>query len=262
VSAPARAGLAFALAFLAAAAGAGATTLTGSRLALPAVTSPAGGLLAQRAIDREWGYSEDSVYKEVDIPGYKSEPGAMAMSALLPGTGQLYVGEGRGWAFLLVETAGWIGRQLARQDADNGAGDITAFVGSPYDSAAGWSLQRYEANGGGGDTQYLERLWAGDRNAYYRRIASDPTFTAGFSGADPAYSQAHYVGMIDGRDSKLHLAGQYEGLLWLNHIVAAFDALRAARSHNLPLRQQYQLRLGEKIRHGRPEFRAAVVRRF
>ena len=238
-----------------------AEILTGSRLALPSVTAPGEGLLAQRSIDRQWGLSDDSLYSSIEVPGYKSEPGAMALSAVVPGTGQLYVGEGRGWAFLLVETAGWIGRELALDDARQGAGEITSFVGNPYDTTSGWSLSRYEANGGG-DTQYLERLWAGDRNAYYRAIAENPTYAAGFGGSDPASTQAHYVGMVDGRDAKLHVAGRYESLLWLNHIVAAIDAFRAARNHNLPLRQQYKLRLGEKIRHGRPEFRAAVVRSF
>ena len=48
--------------------------------------------LAQRTIDRDWGLSEDSTYRTVDIQGYKSEGWAMIMSAALPGTGQLYVG--------------------------------------------------------------------------------------------------------------------------------------------------------------------------
>jgi hypothetical protein len=53
-----------------------------------------------------------------------------------------------------------------------------------------------------------------------------------------------------------------EALLWLNHLVAAIDALRVARIHNLPLKPQYQLRVSQKIRKGHPEFRAALVRSF
>ena len=39
--------------------------------------------LAQRSIDRQWGASDDSTYKTIDIPGYKSEGWAMMMSAVV-----------------------------------------------------------------------------------------------------------------------------------------------------------------------------------
>lgn len=240
---------------------AGAVALTGSRLALPAVTAPDGGLLAQRVIDREWGPSEDSTYVEVEIPGFKSEGGAMALSALVPGAGHLYLGEGSGWAYLLVETAGWIGQRLSVRDAEKRGDEMAAFVGSPYDTTAGWTLERFEAHGGG-DADYLLRLWAGDREAYYRELATNPAYLGGFASANPSNELSRFVGLRSDRDSRLRLAGRLETLLWLNHVVAAIDAFRTARIHNLPLRQQYQLKLAQKIRHGRPEFRAALVRRF
>lgn len=240
---------------------AAAAVLTGSRLALPAVTAPAGGLLAQRTIDREWGASEESTYVVVDVPGWKSEGSAMALSALLPGAGHLYTGERSGWAYLLVETAGWVERHLARRDADRRADEARTFVGNPYDSTAGWSFARYQG-AGNADIDYLERLWAGDRESFYRLLASDPVYVSGFAGSNPSNAQISFIGIRDARDSKLRLSRSMETLLWLNHLVAAIDALRAARIHNLPLRQQYQLRVGQKFRHGRPEFRAAVVRRF
>lgn len=259
----ARAALAFALALAlpACAACAGAATLTGSRLALPAATAPDAGLLAQRIIEREWGPSDDSVYTEVMVPGWKSEGGAMAMSALLPGAGQIYTGEAAGWAYLLVETAGWVQRTVASRAADRRDDEARAFVGNPYDSTAGWSFSRYQASGGG-DTDYLEQLWAGDREAYYRMLALDPTYAGGFAGVNPSNEQVRFVALRGERDSKLRLTRRMETLLWLNHLVAAIDAFRAARIHNLPLRQQYQLRVAQKFRHGRPEFRAALVRRF
>ena len=240
---------------------AGAAMLQGSALALPVTTAPDGDLLAQRAIDREWGLSEDSTYNEVDVPGWKSEGGAMALSALVPGTGQLYVGAKSGWAFLLLETAGWVQHELASNAAEDHDQEAQAFVGNPYDSTAGWSLSRFES-AGGGDTEYLERLWAGDREAYYRTLEKDPVYVAGFTGASPGTTQQEYAGMRDQRDDKLKMEKRIEVLLWLNHIVAAVDAFRAARIHNLPLRQQYQLRVSQKYRRGNPEVRAAVVRRF
>lgn len=234
--------------------------LAGSRLALPAATTGE-GLLAQRVIDREWGLSDDSTYHEVVVPGWKSEGGALAMSAIVPGAGHLYLGERSGWAYLLIETAGWVERSLARRDAGRRDDEARAFVGNPYDSTAGWSLARYEA-AGGGDIQYVERLWAGDREAYYRLLATDAGLVGGFAGVNPSNEQVRFNGIRDERDSQLRLARHMEALLWINHLVSAIDALRAARIHNLPLQQQYQLRVSQRIRHGRPEFRAALVRRF
>jgi len=240
---------------------ASAAILQGSPLALPVSTAPDGDLLAQRVIDREWGLSEDSTYNEVDVPGWKSEGGAMALSALVPGTGQLYVGAKSGWAFLLLETAGWVQHELASNAAADHDQEAQAFVGNPYDSTAGWSLSRYESSGGG-DTDYLERLWVGDREAYYRALETDPAYVVGFTGPSPGSTQQEYAGMRDQRDDKLKMERRIEVLLWLNHVVAAVDAFRAARIHNLPLRQQYQLRVSQKYRRGNPEARVAVVRRF
>jgi hypothetical protein len=53
-----------------------------------------------------------------------------------------------------------------------------------------------------------------------------------------------------------------ETLLWINHLVAAADALRAARVHNQPLREEYHLELGERWQSGEPAWQAAIVRRF
>jgi hypothetical protein len=54
----------------------------------------------------------------------------------------------------------------------------------------------------------------------------------------------------------------FEMALWLNHVVSAFDALRAAHIHNLPLRRNIELQLGGRLRRGEPQFRATLVRRF
>ena len=50
--------------------------------------------------------------------------------------------------------------------------------------------------------------------------------------------------------------------LWLNHLLAAFDALRAARLHNLPLQHDLELRIKSSWRGGAPDLSAALVRRF
>jgi hypothetical protein len=234
-----------------------------SPLALPIrrLESAGDGLLAQRVINREWGASDDSLYREVDVPGWKSEGLALGMSAALPGTGQLYAGESSGWLYLLGESVGWIGRTIERRRADQRFDDLTRFVGDPTDSSSAFSFDRYAARTGS-TADDLRSLWSGDRLAYYRALARDPAYAAGFSGATPADQYGQYSDLMATHDKALHGATLLEGALILNHLVSALDALRTARVNNLPLREQYHLELGERWRHGRPELRAAVVRRF
>jgi len=237
--------------------------LLASRLALPLGDRgiASGSLLAQRVIDREWGPSEDSTYKVVEIPGWKSEGVAMGLSAVLPGAGQLYAGEGSGWLYLVAESAGWMERWLQRRTATRKYDDMVRFAGDPGDSSSGFSFARYTKQTGA-PTDQLQALWNGDRNAYYRALAGDPQYTAGFVGPVPSSSYAQFSGLLTSHDDALHTATVFESLLLVQHVIAAVDAIRAARLHDIPLRQQYQLELAENWRHGRPEMRAAIVRRF
>lgn len=217
--------------------------------------------LAQRAIDREWGASEDSLYRELEVKGWKSEGLALALSGALPGAGEFYVGEGSAWMFLAIEAAGWFGRTTTRRKSDDLRAQAAAFVGDPTDSASTWSFARYEQQAGGNAAQ-LEALWAGDREAYYQALATDPTYRAGFKGGDPGITYESYRGLRDDMQDRRRQSRYYEIALWANHVLSAFDALRAARFHNLPLRRNIDLQLGAKMRRGDPTLRAAVVRRF
>jgi hypothetical protein len=65
-------------------------------------------MLAQRSITRDFGKTTNDVGPEpefsyVDIPGWKNPAPASLMSAVVPGTGQLYAGSKRGYIFLGVE---------------------------------------------------------------------------------------------------------------------------------------------------------------
>lgn len=239
-----------------------------SSLALPVVDlAPASAnandsqWLAQRVIDREWGASEDSTYHEVDVPGWKSEGFAFALSAGVPGSGQLYAGEGSGWLFLLAEALGWAGRAFTLNEAEQSAKDARAFVGNPFDTTAGFSFTRYE-RATGGSTATLEALWNYDREAFYQMLREDPRYLSGWSGGSPEQTWSAYRDYRASRDTNLRRAHLSEGLLWVNHVVAAIDAVRAVRAHNLPLAQEYQLQLGQRMREGQREYRATLVRRF
>lgn len=217
--------------------------------------------LAQRTIDREWGASEDSLYREIVVPGWKSEPLALSLSGVLPGAGELYVGEGSGWLFVAVEAFGWVGRTVTRRKADDLRQEAASFVGDPTDSSSTWSFERY-AELTGSRAAELEALWVGDREAFYHAIATDASYRAGFKGSDPSVTYESYRGLREDSQQRMRQSRYYEITLWANHVLSAFDALRAARFHNLPLRRNIDLQLGARIRRGDPTLRAAVVRRF
>lgn len=217
--------------------------------------------LAQRTIEREWGLSEDSTYRTIEVQGWKSEGLSLALSGALPGAGQLYVGEGSGWLYLVGEALGWAGRVVTRRRGDDLRDQAAAFVGDPTDTLATWSFARY-ASVSGAEATLLEALWAGDRESFYQALANDPSYRAGFAGADPGATYASYRDLRDSSQDRYRQSRMVEIALWANHAVSAFDALRAARFHNLPLRRTIDLQLGARLRHGEPSLRAALVRRF
>jgi len=217
--------------------------------------------LAQRAIDRDWGLSEDSTYKTIDVPGYKSEGWAMMMSAAVPGTGQLYVGESSGWFFLAAEVIGWTGHYLVHDRAQSLSGDAANYVGDPTDSSSTWSFARYTSVSGA-DAAQLETLWNHDRDAFYQALATDTRYKDGFKGPDPVSTFSTYAGIRQSSQDRFQQVHYLDVALLLNHVVAAFDALRAARAHNLPLQRNMDLKLGGGLSHGQPTFHATLTRRF
>ena len=213
--------------------------------------------LAQRAIEREWGPSEDSVYVVVDIPGWKSEGGALLASALVPGAGQFYVGEGSGWAFLLAEIGGWAGRHFSEKKADRYTLQAAQRLGDPYDSTSAFSFARYE-QATGGDAAALETLYQGDRSAFYQALASDGTWFSGFrTDAFDDFASLHSLADDTKRQTRW-----IETALWMNHLWSAVDAIRAARFHNLPLRTRAPLRFGVRPDRGGTGLVAALTRKF
>lgn len=217
--------------------------------------------LAQRAIDRDWGLSEDSTYRTVDVSGWKSEGWAMMLSGALPGTGELYAGEGSGWLFLAGEALGWAGRTITRRRAIDLREQAALYVGDPTDSLSTWSFARYETATGGSAERLLE-LWNGDREAFYQALASDASYRPGFEGSDPGVAFESFRGLREQSQDRFRQSRLLEVALWANHAISAFDALRAARFHNLPLRRTIDLQLGARVRRGQPVLRASLVRRF
>lgn len=229
-----------------------------SPLALPRVSGGQrpGPLLAQRAIERSWPEAGDSGV--VVLPDGRSEIGALALSAAVPGAGQLYAGQARGLYFAAAEIAGWVGWLLLRRGADDLRDDSRALAGSPADSASGWSFERLEDTTSE-DTAYLRDLYAADPEAFDEAIAADPRYAAGWSSNQ---LRAEFADLRRRSDRRLSQSRATEGALWVNHVVAALDALRAARLHNLPLTQGVELKADGGWRRGRPAFTVTLERRF
>ena len=236
--------------------------LRGSPLAVPLVAGRERPLpmLAQRSIVRDWGPSEDSTYTELEVPEWKSEGRAAVFTAALPGAGQLYAGEGSGFWFALAEVAGWTANRVYLHRAQSDRDESVRFAGEPTDTTSAWSFERWE-NATGGDAGDIRRVYAMDRGAFFEIIARDPAYLAGWKG-DPAATHSAYYDIRGRSRSNYDRATLAGWALWLNHLIAAVDALHAARLHNLPLQQNLELKVRSSWRHGSPDVTAALVRRF
>jgi len=234
-----------------------------SRFALPLVQGDQAPelVLAQRVIERTWGPSDDSVYVELRIPEWRSESVALGLSAAAPGLGQLYSGERyRGLWFALAEAIGWTSHLAFRRGAEGLRDDAEAFVGAPSVPASTWSFERWAA-ATHQDANELARLYQADRETFYDMIASDPRYLEGWQG-DAEANRAHFAELRHRSEQRLRNA-RYAGFgLWLNHALSAFDALRTARLHNLPLQRDLDLKLKSSWRRGGPDVIAAIERRF
>lgn len=217
-----------------------------------------GLILAQRTIDRSWGLSDDSTYVDVEVPGWKSEPTAALLSAVLPGAGQRYVGESGAWVYAAIEAAGWGGWWWYRHEAGRLRDRAVGLVGLPDDPASGWSFERW-AEATQGDPLEIMTLYAGDVEAFYNSIASDPKYQAGWASLD---ARNDFGGLRLRADARLNRSRIYSTGLWINHLVAAVNALRAARFNNMPLSRQVGVRFDGGLRGGVPEFAVTLVRKF
>ena len=263
----ARAGLVAALAMVVACAArtAPCATLAGFDPTLLGLTrvGTAGEPLAQRVIEREWGPADDSIYVEKEIPGLKSEAMAGGLSFVLPGAGQMYLGGKsnmrRGAVYALAEIAAWTARIMLHNSGTEVRADAARFAGVPTDTTSAWSLERW-ARLTQSDPSDLARLYAANPEEFYDVIES-PQYQAGWTGDAPA-NQEHFVELRATSDRRLHGARASQSFLWVNHVASAFDALWAARSHNMTLGPALGLDVRGGIRRGRPELMAILVKKF
>jgi len=242
--------------------GPGAPAAEASQLALPILTGAQKPelTLAQRVIEREWGPSEDSVYVVVDVPGWREEAYAMGLSAAAPGLGQAYAGEWRGLWFAVAEAAGWTARTIFRRRGDELRDEAASYAGPPAQPTSKWSFARW-SEATHADPADLEALYAADRESFYDLIGTDPRYLAGWAG-DPPETRGAFSELRLHSNARFRYARYTGEGLWMNHVAAAFDALRAARLQNLHLQRNLDLKVRSGWRDGRPTLSAALERRF
>lgn len=218
--------------------------------------SDAPSLLAQRSIEREWTARGDTTPR----PGARSDLGAMALSAAVPGAGQLYSGRVAGLYYAAAEVVGWVGWTILRRDADRLRDHAAALAGTPGDSASAWSFDRWES-ATGSEASYLRALYSADPEAFFDAIGSDERYAPGW---DDAAARRRFGDVRLRSDRRLEGARWTGAALWVNHVVAAFQALQVARLRNLDvdLPGHVDLKARGGWHRGRPGVLLTLERRF
>ncbi|MCA9728293.1 MAG: hypothetical protein KC729_11460 [Candidatus Eisenbacteria bacterium] len=211
------------------------TTLSGSVNGVSAAQVHA-RILAQRSDP-----TPDLLLMREKTPPARKPGVAFLLSALVPGAGQLYNGNQRGYAFLGIEAASWFAR-LSYLDAGNRKQDDYEAFADRH-----WSYPRFHDTAGEDGCLWtaeadslIQSYRDEDAKQYYEEIANTDSYRCGwddFAGSyDPADPDAFSPRRADYRKQR-EKANQLKdranlavAALVLNRIVSAVDAFRVARA--------------------------------
>jgi len=225
-------------------------------------------LLAQRSIEREIGKKTDQVgpepeYTEVEIPGWKDPGKASLMSAVVPGTGQLYAGSKSGYVFLGIEAVAMMAYVKYRNDSHDRRDTYYSYVGDPTNPDSRFSFSRLNGNVPADEVARLEEIYAKDPREFYDEVTTNDELAAGWgdSGANTGQRSqaATYMDEVNNLDRKSNV-----GLATLiaNHLVATVDALRLVRVNNFALRQNMTLKIKARPTGHNPSFGMTLTQKF
>ena len=206
-------------------------------------------LLAQRSIEREIGKKTDQVgpepeYTEVEIPGWKDPGKASLMSAVVPGTGQLYAGSKSGYVFLGIEAVAMMAYVKYRNDSHDRRDSYYSYVGDPTNPDSRFSFSRLHGSVPPDEVARLEEIYAKDPREFYDEVTTNDALAAGWSDQGIETGQrsqaATYMDEVNNLDRKSNF-----GLATLiaNHLVATVDALHLARINNIALKDHLTLKI-------------------
>lgn len=163
---------------------------------------------------------------------------AFLLSALLPGAGQLYNGNRRGYIFLGIEAAAWFARVHYVDAGNTKEGQAEAFA------RRHWDFGRYDGQSGvegcaRADSSILGVL-AEDPDQFYRDVGREDAYRCGWDDFDDTYDPQNPDQISPNRQQFLDLRSESNslkdnaslvlGVLVINRIVSAVDAFRTARS--------------------------------
>ncbi len=169
------------------------------------------------------------------------KPGvSFLLSAILPGAGQLYNGDDRGYLYLGIEAAAWFAR-LSYLDAGNKKENEFERFADVH-----WTLNLYRASNGALGANYtlendslIVEFSRRDRQQYYEEIGKYDKFRAGWddwaASYDPANdralspNRAHYRKMRQQSNALLDRARLALAAAMVNRVVSGVDAFRTAR---------------------------------
>ncbi|MBU1702136.1 MAG: hypothetical protein KJ970_10885 [Candidatus Eisenbacteria bacterium] len=182
---------------------------------------------------------------------------AVALSAVMPGAGQLYSGNRRGLIYFAVEVAALIAHFSYRSDGHRKEDQFKDFAD------AQWDTLRYREGSGIEGCSWSEEsdstivdLMQNHRNRYYEQVAREE-YACGWR--EP-WQRDDYRELRDVSNSLLGKANTAMTIIFLNHIVSAVDAFRIARSMRMEVAPQTELRMDVEGDYRRPRAVFRLVR--
>jgi hypothetical protein len=217
---------------------------------------------AQRAIDRGMNgppVTPAEPMSEVDIEGWKSVGRAGASSLLIPGTGQLYVGQSRGYVFLGVEALALVGYATFKSKGNDQRDEYYSYVGDPNQPDSRFSFERYAASADPAEVDRLRTIYEKDKSEFYDQVTINAKYSTGWSDPDDRYDAR---AVAEDAEKSMKRANNSLYILIANHLVSAVDALNLARFNNIALRENLSLKL--KLRPGlrHSSYGLALTQRF
>jgi hypothetical protein len=150
------------------------------------------------------------------------------LSGVLPGAGQLAMGQQRGWLYLGIEGAAWFAYFSLRSAGHQSETDYREFADQHWE----WTRYRTVTDCPGGGPQNFEEeqaalqdLYDNEKNKFYQEIGDQTVYACGW---DTNGNRSDYVGMLDHADQLFRASGVMVGAVLLNHLVSAVDAARSA----------------------------------
>lgn len=194
---------------------------------------------------------------------------AFLMSAVLPGSAQLYMGSRRGYAYLGIDAAGWFARTHYLDAGDKRRVEYEAFA------RRHWNLGRYRDSHAdercfytAANDSVLVHYWENDRQQYYESIGKYDRYRCGWDDFADAYdpvndraespNRSRYRDMRRQSNDLLNNARLSLGFLFLNRVVSGVDAFRTARARSNGRATYGGLRLESDLEGGAGNPRAVV----